>query len=71
MRQNRTLDWRLGTISQTLEGELTYHAREMEGGCSIFLKPQTGEVFAIDDGRIARLDSPYRNNLGEVFNEQN
>jgi hypothetical protein len=46
------------------EGELSYHARVWEGGCSIFLVPSLGEVLMIDDGRIARYDTFYRNELG-------
>ena len=49
------------------EGCLSYHARMFEGGCSVFLIPQTAQIYMIDSGRAATGDSPYRNNLGETF----
>jgi len=52
------------------EGELSYHARYCEGGNSIFLVPQNAEIFMIDQGRILRGDSPYRNALGEAFSQK-
>ena len=36
------------------EGELSYHARVWEGGCSAFLIPENGDVYLIDDGRIVK-----------------
>lgn len=54
-----------------VEGELSYHTRVREGSCSIFLKIQTAEVYAISDGRIAKLESFYRNRQGEEFNYRN
>jgi hypothetical protein len=69
MAVKRTLDWRRGSTFESTEGELTYHARVWEGGCSAFIKPSTGEVFLIDNGRICKYDSFYRNDLGEVFSE--
>ena len=53
------------------EGELSYHARMFEGGCSIFLIPQTAQIYLIDAGRASYGDSPYRNTLGETFNSKN
>ena len=50
------------------EGEMSYHARHCEGGTSVFILPTTGEVFLVNEGRICRYDSFYRNNLGEVYN---
>jgi hypothetical protein len=40
-----------------------------EGGCSIFLVPSTAEVYIVDQGRISKFDSFYRNALGETFSE--
>lgn len=51
------------------EGELSYHARKEEGGCSIFVVPSTAEVYMIDSGRLTKYDSFYRNSLGEAFSE--
>ena len=56
-----------GAIKLSREGELCYHARKAEGGCSIFVVPSTAEVIMVDEGRIARFDSFYRNALGETF----
>jgi len=53
-----------------MEGELSYHARHCEGGNSIFLVPQQGTIYMVDQGRILKGDSPYRNALGEVFNQK-
>ena len=50
-----------------MERELSYHARYWEGGSSAFLIPSTGDVLMIDDGRIAKTDSFYRNELGAEF----
>ena len=49
------------------EGELTYHARMCEGGSCIFLVPQKAQIYFVDQGRILKGDSPYRNQLGESF----
>jgi len=54
--------------SKNLEKELSYHARYWEGGCSVFLLPNTSQVIMIDDGRIAEYDSFYRNDVGASFN---
>lgn len=40
-----------------------------EGGCSIYVVPSTAQVYLVDDGRIAKYDSFYRNALGETFSE--
>ena len=50
---------------------MSYHTRVKEGSCSIFLKIQSAEVFAISDGRIAKLESFYRNRQGEEFKYRN
>ena len=49
------------------EGEMSYHSRVCEGGNSIFLCPQNAQIFMIDQGRIVKGESPYRNALGETF----
>ena len=69
MLSNKTLDWRTGAQTVNKEGELSYHARVWEGGCSAFLLPSSAEVIRLDSGRAAKFDSFYRNNLGEEFNE--
>lgn len=51
------------------EGELSYHARKAEGGCSLFIVPSTSEVILVDCGRITHFDSFYRNLLGETFSK--
>jgi hypothetical protein len=57
-----------GVTSQEYhEGELSYHARVVEGGTSIFIVPSTAEMYLIDAGRIQKYLSLYRNNLGEVY----
>jgi hypothetical protein len=58
-----------GPLSIKTEGELSYHARVSEGGCSIFVVPSTAEVYMIDEGRLTKYDSFYRNALGEAFSE--
>jgi hypothetical protein len=69
MHHYKSLHALLGTDSvQTLEGELTYHARHWEGGCSAFLLPSTSQVICIDNGRIAEFDSFYRSDVGGTFN---
>jgi hypothetical protein len=50
-----------------VEGELSYHARVVEGGAAAFIAPSTGEVFLIDQGRIVKRESFYRNSLGETY----
>lgn len=52
------------------EGEMSYHARHCEGGNSIFLVPQSATIYLIDQGRILRGESPYRNALGETFSQK-
>ena len=47
------------------EGELSYHARTSEGGCSAFIIPSTAEIFLVDEGRSCLSESFYRNKLGE------
>ena len=54
----------------SMEGELSYHARHCEGGNSIFLVPQQGTIYMVDQGRILKGESPYRNALGEVYSEK-
>lgn len=72
MKTSKTYNALLATESnKILEGELTYHARYWEGGCSIFLLPSTSEVILIDDGRICNYDSFYRNKLGAAFSQAN
>lgn len=53
-----------------IEGELSWHARHCEGGNAIFLIPQSATIFMIDQGRIIRGESPYRNALGETFSQK-
>jgi hypothetical protein len=68
MRKEKTLHAIFGLdTSKTLEGELSYHARHWEGGCAVFVLPATGQVFLIDNGRIAETDSFYRNEVGGQF----
>ena len=55
--------------SSKKEGELSYHARVCEGGCSAFLLPSNSEVVVIDNGRIANFDTFYRNEIGATFNK--
>ena len=71
VRKKKTLDWRFGTTTESLEGMLTFHAREFEGNCAVYLTPQTGEVYAVDQGRTAKIYSFYINELGETFSEEN
>ena len=52
------------------EGEACYHARHCEGGNSIFLVPQSATIYMIDQGRILKGESPYRNSLGETFSQR-
>ena len=49
------------------EGELSYHARVVEGGCSAYIIPSTAEIFLVDDGRSCLAESFYRNSLGEEY----
>ena len=68
---NNTLNVSLNLQSlQTVEGELSYHARHWEGGATAFLIPSSAEVLLVDNGRICDYDSFYRNRLGEVFSLQ-
>ena len=52
------------------EGEMCYHARHCEGGNSIFLVPQSATIYMVDNGRVQRSESPYRNTLGETFSQK-
>ncbi len=68
MKQEKTLIAMFGLDDvKNKEGELSYHARHWEGGCSVFVMPSTGQVFMIDNGRIAETDSFYRNEVGGQF----
>ena len=64
-----TLQSLFGQMMSQNEGELSYHARISEGGCSVFVVPSTSEVILIDNGRITYYDSFYRNALGETFSK--
>ena len=57
-----------GFNKESWEGELSYHARVVEGGNAPFIVPTTGEIYLVDQGRISKKESFYRNSLGEVFN---
>ena len=60
----------MSALSSTYsEGELSYHARLHEGGCALFIVPSNSQIYAIDHGRIIKMDSFYRNAVGEVFGE--
>lgn len=59
----------INDIEIPMERELSYHARYWEGGCSAFLIPSSGEVFMIDNGRIAETESFYKNELGAQFSQ--
>mgnify|MGYP001443284524 CR=1 FL=1 len=56
-----------GAPTYDREGEASDHARHGEGGNSIFLVPQSATIYMIDNGRILKGESPYRNALGETF----
>ena len=58
-----------GTSTFEAEGEASYHARHCEGGNAIFLVPQSATIYMIDQGRILKGESPYRNTLGETFSQ--
>ena len=60
----------LGNVAYSVEGEMSYHARYCEGGNAIFLVPQSATIFMVDQGRILRGESPYRNSLGETFSQK-
>ncbi|CDW91208.1 zinc finger family protein [Stylonychia lemnae] len=49
------------------EGELTFHARQCEGGQGIFLDNQTGVIFLIEKKRNSEKSSIYLNKFGEHY----
>ena len=50
------------------EGELTYHSRLCEGGSSIFISTETGQLVLIDNDRASFRRSPFINKYGETYN---
>ena len=53
--QNRSVQSSMFTSTNTgFEGELSYHARLWEGGCSAFILPENGDIYLIDEGRIVK-----------------
>ena len=49
---------------------MCWHARHCEGGNAIFIIPQSATVYLVDQGRVVKSDSPYRNTLGETFSQK-
>ena len=66
-RRNSNALFMMNDATMEEEGVMSWHARHNEGGNSIFLIPQSATIYMIDQGRILRGESPYRNELGETF----